>query len=149
MAGSNACIKCSKPDHHVKDCKSSGARRQGQGGQVQVALRANRFYALHAYKEVEKTLDVVIDMLKIYDFDVYTLLDPRANLSFVTPFLANRFHACSEVLNEPFKVCTPVGESIVTQRVCRGYLVSILHKVISCDLIELSMDNLDVIPGMD
>ena len=31
-------------------------------------------------------------MIKVFDFDVYDLLDLGASLSFVTPYVANKFH---------------------------------------------------------
>lgn len=34
--------------------------------------------------------NVVTIMLKIYNFDVYALLDPSATLYFITPFVSNR-----------------------------------------------------------
>lgn len=43
-----------QPIHHVSDCRSSGAQPQGQGGQAQGALRANRFYTLHTCQEIEE-----------------------------------------------------------------------------------------------
>lgn len=70
-------------------------------------------------------------------------------MSFVNPFLASRFHACLKVLHEPYEVSTLVGESIVAQRVYRNYLISILHRVVPCDLVKISMVNFDVILRMD
>lgn len=98
---------------------------------------------------MEKTLDVVIYMSKVYDFDVYASLDPRANFPFVTLFLENRFNVCLEVLLEPSEVCTLVGELIVAKRVYRSCPIFILHKVVPCDLIELSIVDFDVILGMN
>lgn len=60
-----------------------------QGRQSQEGGRyTNRFYTLHTTQEVKEILDIVTSMLKV--FDVYALLNPGANFSFVTPFLANR-----------------------------------------------------------
>ena len=42
-----------------------------------------------------------------------------------------------------------MGESIVTSRVYRGCPISILHRVIPCDLVELKMVDFDIIFGMD
>lgn len=60
--------------------------------------------------EVEETPDVVTSILKVFDFDVYALLDPDANLSFVTPFQAIRFYMCPEILLEPLSIYTPIAE---------------------------------------
>ena len=92
---------------------------------------------------------MVTGMLKVFNLDAYVLLDPGANLSFVTPFLAHRFDVHSEILLDPFLVCTPVGESILAKRVYRNCPISVLHKIIPCDLIELDMIDFDVILGMD
>lgn len=98
---------------------------------------------------MEETLNVVINMLKVYNFDIYALLDLGANLSFVTPFLENKFNMCFEILVEPFEACTPVGESVVAKRVYKSCLMSILDKVVHYDLVELSMVDFVVILGID
>lgn len=119
------------------------------GGKVQgSAQRTNLLYALHARKEVEKTVDVINDLLKV-KFDVYAFLDPCANLSFVTPFLANKFSVCPEVLQEPFEVYTPMGELVVARRVYSSFPMFILHKVVPCDLVDLTMVNVDFILRMN
>lgn len=74
-------------------------------------------------------------MLKVFHFDVYALLDLGANLSFVTPFLANRFDKVPELLLEPYLVSNAVGESIVAKNVYKRCPVSIMHRVIPCDLV--------------
>ena len=40
--------------------------------------------ALNNRQEQENSADVVIGMIKVFDNDVYSLVDPRASLSFVT-----------------------------------------------------------------
>lgn len=92
---------------------------------------------------------MVTSMQKIYDFDAYALLDPGANLSFVTTVLANRFHAWPKVLSEPFEFSTPIGESIVVQRVYQNSTMSTLPRVVLCDLVELSIIDINAIVGMD
>ena len=52
-------------------------------------------------------------MIKVFTFDVHALLDPRASVSFVSPYIANKFHILHEKLCEPLCVSTPVGESIL------------------------------------
>lgn len=51
---------------------------------------------------------MVMSMLRVFDFDVYALLESGANLSFVTPYLAIRFDMTPEILLEPFLVYTPI-----------------------------------------
>ena len=77
------------------------------------------------------------------------MLDPGASLSFVTPYVANKFDVLPERLCEPFCVSTPVGESILAERFYRDCVISINHKDTMADLVELDMVDFDVILGMD
>lgn len=88
-------------------------------------------------------------MLRVFNFDVYALLDQRAYLSFVTPFIANKFHICHKVVHEPFEVSNPVKESIIARRAYRNCPISNLHKVVSWELVELCMVYFDVILRLD
>ena len=48
-------------------------------------------------------------MIKVFTFDVYALLDPWASLSFMTPYVANKFEILPEKLCEPFYVSKSWG----------------------------------------
>lgn len=60
-------------------------------------------------------LDVIIGILKFYDYDMYSLLDPGVTLSFITPFIASRLDMSPKMLCEPFLVSTPIGKSILLE----------------------------------
>ena len=96
------------PNAQGGQARAKGGQAQPKGAQVQ---RNNRFYALHGRQEVEETLDVVTDMLQVVNFVVYALLDPGANLSFVSPYVAMKFSIDPEILLEPYSMYNPVGES--------------------------------------
>ncbi|KAH0710891.1 hypothetical protein KY284_012318 [Solanum tuberosum] len=98
---------------------------------------------------VNETPDVVTGMLQIFDLDVYTLIDPGATLSFVTPLVAKKFHVESELLYESYEVSTLIGVYIVARKVYRNCPICILNKLLPCDLVELNMVDFDVILGMD
>ncbi|XP_015084186.1 uncharacterized protein LOC107027566 [Solanum pennellii] len=51
---------------------------------------ANRLYAITSRQEQENSLDVVTGMIKVFNFDVYALLDPGPSLYYVTPYVANQ-----------------------------------------------------------
>ncbi|KAH0781790.1 hypothetical protein KY290_001388 [Solanum tuberosum] len=106
---------------------------------------ANCLYAITSHQEQENPPDVVTSMIKVFTLDVYALLDPRASLSFVTSYFANNFDVLPEKLCEPFCVSTPVGESILVERVYRDCVISINHKNTMVDLVELNMVDFDVI----
>ncbi len=69
---------------------------------------------------------MVTSMLKVFLIDVYALLDPGSNVSFVTPYVAMNFDMLPEVLLEPFSVFTPVGDSVVARRVYRSCPIELL-----------------------
>ena len=93
--------------------------------------------------------DVVTGMLRVFHLDVYVLIDPGANISFVSPYVSMRFSVKPEFLKDPFHVSTPVGESVIARTVYRNCPISVFHKTIPCDLVELEMVDFDVILGMD
>ena len=47
--------------------------------------------AITIRQEEKNFPDVVTDMIKFFTFHVYALLDPGKSLSFVTPYVANKF----------------------------------------------------------
>ena len=79
----------------------------------------NRIYAINVRLEPENSPDVVTSMIKLFTFDVQSLLDPGSSLSFVTLYVANQFEILSNKLSKLFYVSTPVGESILVERVYR------------------------------
>ena len=91
----------------------------------------NRLYALQARQDQEGSPDVVTVTLRVFDLDVYSLLDPRDFLSFVTPYIAVKFSDSLVTLSEPISVSTPVGNPVITR------------------LVELEIVDFDVILGID
>ena len=88
-------------------------------------------------------------MLRIFQFDVYALLDLGSSLSYVTPLIAVNFKMSPEIIPEPILVSTPVDDSIVDQKVYKKCPITVLHRVLLADLIELDMVDFDVILVMD
>lgn len=72
--------------------------------------------------------DIINGMLKAFIHDVYVLLDLGATLSFVTPYIFMKFEISPQHFLELFNVFTPVGESVLSQRVYRDCPISIYHK---------------------
>ena len=106
-------------------------------------------YVLQARQDHEDSPDVVTITLRVFNLDVYALLDPQATLSFVTFYIAVNFNVSPETLSEPFSVSTPVShDPIIARRVNRNCFVTVSQKVTSADLVELEMVDFDVILGM-
>lgn len=92
---------------------------------------------------------MVIGKLQVFHLHVYALLDPRASLSFVTPYVAVNLGVSLEILADSFSVSTIVGKSIIPQQVYRNYAIMISQKVTSADLVELEINDFNVILDMD
>ena len=163
--GTNSCYKYGQTCHFQNECPfrkqgDGGGRAQppfvtpqnrgNQRGSTSGADRGtNHLYAMGSRQDQENSPDVVTGMLRVFSFDVYALLDPGATLSFVTPYLATKFEILPEHLLEPFSVSTPVGESILVEKVYRNCIVSIHRRDTMDDLVELNMVDFDIILGMD
>ena len=64
-----------------------------------------------------------------FPFNVYSLLDPGATLSFVTPLVAMKFYILPSILDDPFLVLTQVGDSVVVNRVYKRFTISWPNRV--------------------
>ncbi|XP_069146940.1 uncharacterized protein [Solanum lycopersicum] len=54
--------------------------------------------------------------LRVFDLDVYALLDPGTTLSFVTPYIVVPFSVSPKTLSKPFSVSTQVRDSVLIRR---------------------------------
>ena len=63
-------------------------------------------YDLQVHQDKEGSPDVVTTTLRVFDLDVYELLDPEDTLYFVTPYIEVQFNVSLETLPEPFWVST-------------------------------------------
>ena len=106
-------------------------------------------YALHARHGEEGSPDIVTCTLRVFDLDVYELLDPEATLSFVTPYIAVLFNVCPETLSEPFLVSTLITDPVTARREYNFCPVTVSQKATSADLVELEIVDFDVILVMD
>ena len=88
-------------------------------------------------------------MLKVFSIYVYVLHDPGATLYFVTPLISKMFEILPDILNDPFIVTTPVGESVVAKKVYRNFPIMLPNRVTYVELVELDKLDFDVILGMD
>ena len=88
-------------------------------------------------------------MIQVFEFTFYDLLNPGASLSFITQYVAMNFDFIPKQLSEPFIVCTPVGVSILVERVYWYCPASVNYKSTMSNLIELDMVDIDVILDMD
>ncbi|MCF7184013.1 hypothetical protein L3H42_10980, partial [Corynebacterium sp. MC-13] len=91
---------------------------------------------------------MITGTLLVCSRDMYALIDPGSTLSFISPLVACTINMPSEPI-EPFEVATPVGNSIIVNRVYKNCPVRVCDRGTQADLIELDMTDFDVIMGMD
>ena len=117
------------------DVRAPGSKSQG-------SVSGNKTYMLYAFQarqDQEGSSDVVTRMSRVFDLDIYALLDSGATLSFVTPYLLLQFNVSGKTLSKPFSVSTPIGDKVIARRVYKNCSVTVYQKVTSVDLVELEM----------
>ena len=76
------------------------------------------------------------------------LFDPGSTFSYVSSAFANGLNLHCELLDIPIRVSTPVGESVIVEKVYRSCLVTFVGSNTYVDLVILEMVDFDVILGM-
>ncbi|WMV18712.1 hypothetical protein MTR67_012097 [Solanum verrucosum] len=107
LAYTDGCYGYGKSGHKMRDflmptAKGREGKQDAPSGSSSNAPKQNHFYALQTHYEQESSPDVVIDTLKVFQLDVYVLLDLGTTLSFVMPYMSMRFDVLPDVLLEPF-----------------------------------------------
>ncbi|XP_015075305.1 uncharacterized protein LOC107019277 [Solanum pennellii] len=151
--GSTGCFKCGHTRNFMRECPKNKQDSGNWGNRAQsssvsppdkdspketssgAGKGTNRLYVLKHLQEHENLPYIVTGKIQVFDFTVYELLDPGASLCFVTPCAVMNFDIIPEQLSEPFFVSTPVGESILVERVYRDCPVSVNHKSTMVDLV--------------
>ena len=166
--GQSSCFKCGQEGHFIRELSNNKLdggnsinraqyslfdpphRAAPRGGTSGVGRGWGKpSLSNHSRQEQENSPNIIKEMIKVFIFYAYDLFDPGEILSFVTPYIENQFEIIHEKHSEHFYVSTPVGESILAERVYRDCLVSINHKNTMSDLVELDMIDFYVILGMD
>ena len=92
--------------------------------------------------------DSIAGNLLVCDFMASVLFDPGSTFSYVSSSFANGLNLHCELLDMPIRVSTPVGESVVVEKVYRSCVVNFVGSNTYVDLVILAMDDFDVILGM-
>ena len=78
----------------------------------------------------------------------FVLFDPGSTFSYVSFSFATGLNLHCELLDMPIRVSTPVGESVILEKVYRSCLVTFVGINTHVDLVILEMVDFDVILGM-
>ncbi|XP_070053795.1 uncharacterized protein [Nicotiana tomentosiformis] len=121
------------------------AMNQGQGNAGSSQARGFAFS-----REDDQASNVVVTrILSVCSFDALALIDPGSTHSCVSSYFALRFSRQPELLNDPFLVATPIGESLLVEYVYRACQIWVEGRDTLADLIVLDMIDFDMQMGMD
>ena len=84
----------------------------------------------------------------VCDCMAFVLFDPGSTFSYVSSSFATVLNLHCELLDIPIRVSTPVGESVIVEKVYRSCLVTFMGRNPHVDLVILEMVDFDVIVGM-
>ncbi|XP_070013734.1 uncharacterized protein [Nicotiana sylvestris] len=105
--------------------------------------------AIPARPDVAASDAVIISIVSICHKDASVLFDPCSTYSYVSSYFTRYLDLPHEPLVSPIHVSTPVGDTIIVDRVYRSCVVAIGGSKTRVDLLLLSMVDFDVILGMD
>ena len=105
-------------------------------------------YAFPGWSEAETSDAVITCNLLVCDCMASVLFDPGSTFSYVSSAFANGLNLHCELLDIPIRVSTPVGESVIVEKVYRSCLVTFVGSNTHIDLVILEMVDFDVILGM-
>ena len=116
-------------------------------GNGQTGVRAH-CYAFPGRSEAETSDAVITDNLLVCDCMASVLFDPGSTFSYVSSSFATGLDLYCDLLDMPIRVSTPVGESVIVEKVYRSCLVTFVGSNTHVDLFILEMVDFDVILGM-
>ncbi|XP_070046907.1 uncharacterized protein [Nicotiana tomentosiformis] len=126
---------------HAVRGRPKGGGRPG-GGQA-------RFYDIPARTDVVASDVVITGIVLVCHKYASTLFEPGSTYSYVFSYFTHYLDIPRESLVSPVHVSTPVGDTIIVDRVYRLCVVTIGGLEIRVDLVLLSVVDFDVILGMD
>ena len=68
-------------------------------------------------------------MLQVFSINIYALKDPSASLSFIIPLVSMKFDILLNIFYQPFSVSTSMDDSILVNRVYKGFPMSLTNRV--------------------
>ncbi|XP_070013716.1 uncharacterized protein [Nicotiana sylvestris] len=119
-----------------------------QSGGGQPAGAPARIYALPVRPDALASDAVITGIISIGGRDASVLFDPGSTYSYVSSLFARFLVISPKPLGTPIHVSTPVGDSVVVDRIYRSCVVIFCGFETRTDLLLLDMINFEVILGM-
>ncbi|XP_069146964.1 uncharacterized protein [Solanum lycopersicum] len=123
-------------------------RGGGRGGSQSYGGRSH-CYAFPGRPEAEASDAVITSIIPVCHRSTTVLFDSGSTYSYVSTYFSPSLDILCESLDLPIRVSTPVGDSVVVDRVYRLCTVTLMGYDTHADLKVLDMIDFDVILGMD
>ncbi|XP_070015995.1 uncharacterized protein [Nicotiana sylvestris] len=130
--------------HYRQGATGTGNRGRGVGdratvnqGQGNAGRGQARVFAF-TRQDAQASNAVVTGILSVSSFDALALIDPGSTHSYVSSYFSLRFSRQPKLLNDPFLVVTPVGESLLAEYVYRACQIRVEGRDTLADLIFYS-----------
>ncbi|XP_070010177.1 uncharacterized protein [Nicotiana sylvestris] len=107
------------------------------------------FYARPARPDALATDIIITGIISVGGRYASVLFDPRSTYSYVSSMFARFLVISPEPLGTPVHVSTPMGDSVVVDRIYLSYMVTFCGFETREDLLLLDMIDFEVILGMD
>ena len=118
------------------DRKTGTTAAQHGRGNGQTGDRAH-CYAFPGRSEAETSDAVITGNLLVCDCMASVLFDPGSTFSYISSSIATSFDLHCVFLDTPIRVSTPVGESVIVEKVYRSCLVTFVGRNAYVDLVIL------------
>ncbi|XP_070029898.1 uncharacterized protein [Nicotiana sylvestris] len=120
---------------------------QSGGGQPTDA--PGRFYALPAGLDALASDAVITGIISVSVRDASVLFDLGSTYSYVSSLFARFLVISPEPLGTPVNISTPVGNSVLVDRIYRSCVITLFGFKTRADLMLLDMIDFEIILGMD
>ncbi|KAL6313607.1 hypothetical protein AAG906_006976 [Vitis piasezkii] len=137
-----ACFDCGKQGHMVQDCPEN---KKFVFGKPKEENKEDR----QKPRDAQATFDVVAGTLRIHTLFARALIDFGSMHSFVFVFFVGLLGMSIDSMDFDLFVATPLGDSVMVNKILRNYCVMIGYREMTIDLVLLNLQDFDVILGMD
>ncbi|XP_012833434.1 PREDICTED: uncharacterized protein LOC105954306 [Erythranthe guttata] len=130
------CFRCKKPGHKARDCPNAQTRVPG------------RAFAM-TREQVRQDPTMIAGTVLILGRPVYALIDSGSTHSFISSDACVRFGLLPTQVSHEYRISMPSGEEMITNKIVKDCPIQIQSQPMRFDLIVLTIENFELIMGMD